>query len=354
MTQPPQPKCLIFDLETIPAQQGHPARIIKIGALRPDTGDELELNTDKHLGSALRRLYEMATGASFVLGHNIIEHDLPLLRAAAPDLSLLRLPEIDTLRLSPLAFPQNPYHRLIKDYKLIRDSLNSPLADCKSTLTLFLDQQQAFGLLAESQPDELHSYQALVSPRTGAGLGNFFLSITGRAPLATASLASLIPNLLKESDPSLSRDLKVCRTRLTQLVTQDLHQPELHWPLAYVLAWLRVSGGNSVLAPWVRYQFPAVGQLIHELRDAPCASDDCQYCRTTHDPRHELKRYFGFDDFRYESEGKSAQYDIVLAGMRDTSVLAVLATGGGKSICYQLPALSHYHRNGSLTRMALS
>ncbi|TVT56600.1 MAG: RecQ family ATP-dependent DNA helicase [Azoarcus sp. PHD] len=349
MTQTPQPKCLIFDLETIPAQQGRPARIIKVGALRPDTGDALELSTDKQLDSALRRLDEMATGASFVLGHNVIEHDLPLLRTAASDLSLLKLPEIDTLRLSPLAFPQNPYHRLIKDYKLIRDSLNSPLADCKSTLTLFLDQQQAFGLLAQSQPDELHSYQALVAPRIGAGLGNFFLSITGRAPLATASLASLIPNLLKESDPSLSRDLKVCRTRLTQLVERDLHQPELHLPLAYVLAWLRVSGGNSVLAPWVRYQFPAVGQLIHELRDVPCASDECQYCRTTHNPKHELKRYFGFDDFRYESEGKSAQYDIVLAGMRDTSVLAVLATGGGKSICYQLPALSHYHRNGSLT-----
>src|SRR5690606_21751651 len=92
-------------------------------------------------------------------------------------------------------------------------------------------------------------------------------------------------------------------------------------------------------------------QLLKELRDIPCGVADCQYCKTTHDPRHELKRYFGFTDFRYESEerGESLQHDTVLAGMRGENVLAVLPTGGGKSLCYQLPALNRYHRNGSLT-----
>jgi ATP-dependent DNA helicase RecQ len=349
MAQPPQPKCLVFDLEVVPEQPNQPAKIFKIGALRPDTGEELELNTDKNIAAALERLDQMAEGASFLLGHNLLAHDLPMLRATAPHLKLLTLPVIDTLRLSPLAFPQNPYHRLIKDYKLIRDSLNSPLADCRSTLTLFQDQHQAFTRLAENQQNELLCYQALIAPQIGTGLGNFFLAMSGQPPIDLPRLRGLLPALLQETDPAVKRDLKVCRTRLTKLIEQDLSLPDLSWPIAYALAWLRVSGGNSVLAPWVRYQFPAVSQLISELRDVPCTDKSCQYCQSVHDPRLELKHYFNFDDFRYEADGKSAQYDIVLAGMQGKSVLAVLATGGGKSICYQLPALNRYHRNGRLT-----
>ncbi len=349
MTPAPQPKCLVIDLEVLPEEPNRAAKIFMIGALRPDTGEELELKVKNQLSEALERLDEMAEGASFLLGHNLIAHDLPLLREAAPHLKLLSLPVIDTLRLSPLAFPQNPYHRLIKDYKLIRDSLNSPLADCKSTLTLFQDQHQAFANLAENHPEELTCYQALATNQVGAGLGNFFLAMSGKPPVGRERLREILPTLVRETDPSLVRDLKVCRTRLSTLVKTDLGDADMYWPIAYALAWLRVSGGNSVLAPWVRYQFPAVTQLIKELRDIPCSDNDCQYCKSVHDPRQELKHYFNFDDFRYEADGNSAQFNIVLAGMQGKSVLAVLATGGGKSICYQLPALNRYHRNGSLT-----
>ena len=53
----------------------------------------------------------------------------------------------------------------------------------------------------------------------------------------------------------------------------------------------------------------------------------------TADLTHELKRTFGFDAFR---PGQEAVVRHVLAG-RD--VLALMPTGGGKSLCYQLPAL---------------
>ncbi len=46
-----------------------------------------------------------------------------------------------------------------------------------------------------------------------------------------------------------------------------------------------------------------------------------------------LKRYFGYDAFR---EGQEVVVDAILAG-RD--VLAVMPTGAGKSICYQIPAM---------------
>jgi len=47
-----------------------------------------------------------------------------------------------------------------------------------------------------------------------------------------------------------------------------------------------------------------------------------------------LKKYFGFDSF------KSGQYEIIEQILKGTDVLAVMPTGSGKSICYQIPALA--------------
>src|SRR6187397_1193031 len=49
--------------------------------------------------------------------------------------------------------------------------------------------------------------------------------------------------------------------------------------------------------------------------------------------RSALRRIFGFDDFR---PGQSQVCETLLAGR---SALAIFPTGGGKSLCYQLPAL---------------
>ncbi|UFH51292.1 RecQ family ATP-dependent DNA helicase [Pseudomonas sp. KNUC1026] len=344
-----QEKALVVDLEVYPATPGKPEEIFKVGALRQDLGASLELDVKKNLPQVLAQVEGLAEGAEYLLGHNLLDHDLRILREQAAELGLLHLPALDTLRLSPLAFPRNPYHRLVKDYKLVRDTLNSPLADCRLTLSLFNDQRQAFAELQELEPAELLCYQALLAPTPELDAGGLFAALTGQQAWAVQDIGPLIERQLAERDFEANRDLKVCRTRLRKLIAEDLRDPDAHLPLAYVLAWLRVSGGNSVLAPWVRYQFPKVGALIRELRDQPCGDDGCQYCCTTHDPRHELRRYFKYPDFRRERSGEPLQYRITLAGMRGQHVLAVLATGAGKSITYQLPALNRYHRNGSLT-----
>ncbi|MCK9609416.1 MAG: hypothetical protein M0R33_23555 [Methylomonas sp.] len=98
----------------------------------------------------LRELDAFAAGAEFLLGHNLLGHDLPVCRSILPKLACLQKPVVDTLILSPLAFPENPYHRLVKNYKLVRDGLNDPLLDAKLAVSLFQDQLVA---LKEQQQD---------------------------------------------------------------------------------------------------------------------------------------------------------------------------------------------------------
>src|SRR6478609_4897872 len=53
------------------------------------------------------------------------------------------------------------------------------------------------------------------------------------------------------------------------------------------------------------------------------------------DPQSALKKYFGYDEFR------SLQREIIDDALAGRDVFALLPTGGGKSLCFQLPALLH-------------
>jgi len=65
--------------------------------------------------------------AEFICGHNIIHHDAKFLFTEGKCSTLL----VDTLYLSPLLFPERPYHRLVKDDKLISEQMNNPVNDCE-------------------------------------------------------------------------------------------------------------------------------------------------------------------------------------------------------------------------------
>ncbi len=319
-------------------------RIHAFGAIRSDTGERLTHSGDG-LAAALQKLDALADGAAFLLGHNLIEHDLPFLRAVNPDLRLLRLPAVDTLRLSPLAFPRNPYHRLVKHYKdggLVRSQRNDPALDSELALKLFCDERKA---LAGADPDLLAAWHRLCTPEPQGidqTLDALFRKLRGDKLRPSGA----------EARAAIGKRLEGAACEVQGRAVLD-GAPEAGWALAYALAWLSVAGGNSVVPPWVRHQFPNVGKLVRRLRDRPCAEPACGWCRERHDAGKQLKRWFGFDSFRPEpadeKSGIPMQRAIVEAAMRGEHALGILPTGTGKSLCYQIPALSRYDKTGALT-----
>ena len=331
------PSCLSLDLEV-----GKDDRIRALGAVRADTGRSL-VHSGGGLFAALARLDDFADGASVVLGHNLIAFDLPHLMAAKPDLRLLKLPAVDTLRLSPLAFPRNPYHSLVKHHQdggLKRGRVNDPELDSRLALKLFGDEREA---LAKAAPDLLVAWHWLCTPdSTGADRAPdqvFRQARRARRPSQAEAMAAIDRRL----------ENAACTTQAGEVIA---NAARLGWALAYALAWLSVAGGNSVMPPWVRHQFPQAGQLVRRLRDTACTDPACGWCRERHDAVRELNRWFGYDSFGPEpadADGRSMQQAIVEEAMAGRPVLGILPTGTGKSLCYQIPALSRYDKTGALT-----
>ncbi|MYD63790.1 MAG: hypothetical protein F4W91_22385 [Gemmatimonadetes bacterium] len=96
------------------SKQDHRIRVFAV--VRPDVDHPLVFHGGD-LTAALTKLDDFADGANFLLGHNLINFNLPHLKAAKSDLRILKLTPVDTLWLNPLAFPRNPYHHLVKHYQ---------------------------------------------------------------------------------------------------------------------------------------------------------------------------------------------------------------------------------------------
>ncbi len=339
----PRGKCISVDLEIHP-QTNH---LNAIAALRSDTGQRFSNNRSPgQQQNVWVQLDQLARGASLLVGHNIIAFDLPHIRAFNPDSQLLKLPVVDTLKLSPLAFPKNPYHHLVKHYQdggLIRGQINNPLLDAELTLQLFKDEQQALQDVDEDLLAAWHWLSTVTNQNTRNAAQGFDL---------------LFQDLRKANRPSddearqaiANRLLaKACTSHSKEIIENCHLRP---WELSYALAWISVAGTDSAVPPWVNHQFPDTKKVLGELRDTACGESGCQWCSTYHNPSRELKRWFGFDGFRSEPryvDGRSMQQTIVEKAMQGDHLLAILPTSGGKSICYQLPALSRYDKLGGIT-----
>jgi ATP-dependent DNA helicase RecQ len=333
-------RCVSIDLEVDPKT----ARVFAFAAVRAGEGPALVCKSGP-LDAGLDRLEAFCQGADHLIGHNILRHDLPYLVANRAQLAALGASMVDTLWLNPLAFPRNPYHHLVKHYqdgRLQAGHVNDPELDARLVLQVLADQIAAFAHLGQETPDALLAYHHLTTRGEGAaGFDALFQHLRGPAPDAREAHAAITRLLIG----------RVCDHRLDQTLSR-LSDPRNGWPMAYALSWISVAGGDSVMPPWVRMQFREAALIVRHLRDTNCGDPACGWCTENNDPKMALERWFGFPAFRthpVDDMGRPLQERIVAEAMAGHSVLGILPTGTGKSVCYQIPALSRFDKTGALT-----
>ena len=280
-------------------------KIHDIGALRYDGAI--------YHGCKKEELENFLHDVDYLCGHNIINHDAKYLFDNEPCKWVL----VDTLYLSPLLFPERPYHRLLKDDKLISDQMNNPVNDCEKARDLLMDEIARWKELPERKRRILSSL--LQGKKEFMG----FLGMVD-SEITSSNLPALIWNEYKG---------RICQyADIVALVEQYPCE------LAYALSLIDTSDERSITPGWVLYNYPGVEYVIGVLRQRHCNEPDCEYCNSFLDLHNNLKSFFGYDDFR-TYEGEPLQERAAKAAVDGKSLLAIFPTGGGKSLTFQLPAL---------------
>lgn len=275
-------------------------------------------NDDKlHTGS-YHKFHSLIADAEYLCGHNIINHDSKYIEA--PE----NIKYIDTLYLSPLMFPNKPYHALLKDDKLQTDELNNPLNDAIKAKELFYDEVNAFSEL----DDKLKTIYYLLLKDNKYFSGFFeYIDFSVQDDLETTILVRFA-GAICENAP------------IANIISESPVE------LAYCLALISSTEKHSLIPRWVLINFPKVDTVLRLLRNTSCHK--CEYCKSMLKPTSYLSKYFGYPSFRTYN-GEPLQENAVNAAVEHKSLLAIFPTGGGKSLTFQIPALMSGETERALT-----
>lgn len=303
--------------------------------IEPESGKILDIGSVKDNGAIFHKpsvaeFKQFISETEFICGHNIFKHDIKYIGKALYDAGINYANIIDTLFLSPLLFPTNPYHSLLKDDKLQSEDTNNPLNDSIKAKDLFYDEIATFN---QTEQTLREIYYLLLSEQKE--FQSFFKYIAYQS--INIQVEPLIQNKFKH---------QICEQ--VSLEREIFENPiELAYCLSLINSFVQHKRIHSITPPWVLKNYPEVERIMFRLRNKPCVSG-CDYCNQVLDPQKGLKRFFGFDAYRKYGD-EPLQEKAVKAAIANKSILAVFPTGGGKSITFQVPALMSGENAKALT-----
>jgi len=281
---------------------------------------DLELDT-KVIETAQESLGLFHKQGLQICGHNFRRFDYRYLIESFPTLNHWLV--IDTLELSVLAFSLERSHKLNKEYKLSEYAGNNPLEDALATRRLL---EEILHTLNAKPQELLNLYAYLLScgeDEASQAYRQFFALEKCSCPDITALSETVITGL----------DTAYLQEFIAQAPTKAFDQ---RLCVAGIVAWNYESKSSNTEPPlgaWLS-RFPDCPSILNQLKPIKFPQEFTY---------QSYLQKFGISGFRGKQE--EAIQDI-LTGQNP---LILMATGGGKSLCYQLPALMLSKRQKGLT-----
>ena len=248
----------------------------------------------------------------FICGHNFVEHDRKFLAKTSFNQVLTKTKIIDSLYLSMLLFPNRSTHKLDKPYKnnLINID-NQPLGDAIQTQALFTFLNAEFDTLSKQKQQIF--YQLLKNDEHFSGFFSF--KALNYQPID-------VYQQIKKSIVINKTDFQLIESNQTI-------------ELAFVISYL-LGKDKGAISSVILHRYPKIVALLKQLIFDKNKINIHQFSQNE----------FAIEDFRkFDANlgdlfsAQISQEDIINTALDTDSLLAILPTGGGKTITFQIPAL---------------